>query len=337
MIGLQYHNKEFTTVKKYRMMNLFFLCVLLLSACGTAPDQHSPEDITLRVPFTIWPGNYPIAIAQEQGFFEKHGVKVEIVYTESYPQTYIDYASGKNNAIPISIGDLLPLLEKRPSVVVMLTDDSRGADHLLVSDDIQSVADLRGKRIGVNQGTYGDYWLRELLRANGMSITDVQWVNVVVENTLDEFPQSVDAVHSYDPYTTDALDNGGHILLTSEDTPHWQILSTFVFPTDIVEEHPEAVRGFVAAFFEGVEWFYSHSDEEVVSLVAKVLDVPVEYVWLGGDYVMTLEDNKMLMKPGTDFNSLYFTTNEYMKFLSETGRLNTAPDVDELIDPSFLP
>jgi hypothetical protein len=45
----------------------------------------------------------------------------------------------------------------------------------------------------------------------------------------------------------------------------------------------------------------------------------------------------MLLQTGTDSNSIYFTANEYVKFLGETGRLNTAPNVGELIDPSFLP
>jgi NitT/TauT family transport system substrate-binding protein len=322
----------------FRIFSTLVLVTLILSACGSAPKQHPAEDITIKVPFTIWPGNYPIAIAQEQGFFKNHGVKVEIIYAESYPQTYIDYASGKVNALGVSIGDLLPLLEKRPSTVVMIPDDSRGADHLLVADDIQSVADLKGKRVGVNQGTYGEYWVRELLKANGISTTDVQWMNVPVENGPAEFLKSVDATHSYDPYTSDTLKRGGHMLLNSENTPHWQILSTFVFPTDIVQEHPEAVRGFVAAVFEGVDWMYAHNDDEVLAAVAKQFpDVPADYFWLGGDYVITLAENKQLMSKGNDFNSLYFTAGEYVKFLAETGRLNTAPDVDALIDPSFLP
>lgn len=321
----------------FRTFSILIFVAFLLSACNVTSNQHPPEDITIRVPFTIWPGNYPIAIAQEQGFFTKHGVKVEIIYAETYPQTYIDYASGKVDALGVSIGDLLPLLEKRPSTVVMLQDDSRGADQLLAADDIQSVTDLKGKRIGVNQGTYGEYWVRELLKANGLSITDVQWVNVPVENGPAEFLTSVDAIHSYEPYTSETLQRGGHLFLTSEDTPNWQIVSTFVFPTDLVEKHPEAVRRFVAAVFEGVEWFYGHSEEEVFPVVAKAINVPTEYIWLGGDYVITLAENKQLFTKGNDFSSIYFTAGEYVKFLAETGRLNTAPDIETLFDPSYLP
>lgn len=323
-------------MKTYRILVLLAAFALLVSACG-ASDQHAPEDITLRVPFTIWPGNYPIAIAQEQGLFEKHGVSVEILYYESYPATYIDFASGKVNALGVSIGDLLPLLEKRPARVVMIPDSSEGADQLLASDDIQSVADLRGKRVGVYQGTYGEYWMRQLLASNGMSVTDVEWVNLPVESMPTDFLKTVDATHSYEPYTSEALTNGGHVLLTSENTPRWQIPSTFIFPEDIIQEHPEAVSNFLAAFFEGVDWMYAHSDEEIYSVVANQLNLPVEYIWLGGDYVLTLEDNRKLMQPGNDFDSIYFTAEEYIKYLANTSRLTVAPNLEELIDPSFLP
>jgi NitT/TauT family transport system substrate-binding protein len=148
----------------------------------------------------------------------------------------------------------------------------------------------------------------------------------------------VDAAHSYEPYTSEALNNGGRLLLTSADTSRWQIPSPFVFSEEMIKNQPEAARGFVAAFFEAVDWMYAHNDEEILAEVAKQFpDVPADYFWLGGDYVTTLADNKKLMQPGDDFNSIYFTANEYTNFLLENGILNSAPNLDELIDPAFLP
>jgi NitT/TauT family transport system substrate-binding protein len=325
-------------MKAFRFVTLLLALAITLSACGSALRQNPAEDITIRVPFTIWPGNYPIAIAQQQGFFANHGVEVEIKYYEAYPETYKDYITGNQDGLSVSMGDILPNLDKRASKIVMITDSSEGADQLLVADDIQSISDLKGKRIGVNFNTYGDYWVRQLLKDNQMKVSDVELVNIAVENMPAEFLKSVDVAHSYEPYTSEALKNGGHILLTSADTSRWQIPSPFVFSEEMVKNHPQAVRGFVAAFFEAVDWMYAHSDDEVLAEVAKQFpDVPADYFWLGGDYVTTLADNKKLMQPGDDFNSIHFTAKEYTRFLADNGILNFAPNLDDLIDSSFLP
>jgi NitT/TauT family transport system substrate-binding protein len=324
-------------MKTLRLISLLLVLSFLLIACGAGAEQPPVDDITLRVPFTIWPGNYPLAIAAHEGFFEKHGVSVEIVYYANYPETYQDYVTGDLDGLSVSIGDILPNLDKRASKTVLITDSSSGADQLLVAENIQNVSDLKGKRIGVNFNTYGDYWVRQLLKDNQILLSDVQLVNVSVETMPAAFLKSLDATHSYEPYTTEALKNGGHVLLTSADTSKWQIPSVFVFSEEMVTNHPDDVSGFVAAFFEAVDWMYAHSDEEIFTVISSQLDVPMEYLWLGGDYVLTLTDNKMLMEPGNDFNSLYYTTEMYIDFLAETGVLNSAPNVDNLIDASFLP
>ena len=62
-----------------------------------------------------------------------------------------------------------------------------------------------------------------------------------------------------------------------------------------------------------------------------------EDIWLdGGDRVFTLAESQAAMAHGTDYRSLYYTGEEYVKFLTVTGSLTSAPDLEKLIDPSFL-
>lgn len=323
-------------MKKLHFISVVLVLAFILAACGFAPDQSSAEDVTLKVAWNVWPGDYPVAIAQAQGFFAKHNVAVDVIYYPSYPEAIVDYATGKVDALNITVGDLMPLLEKRPSKLVFMADSSEGADALIVADNILSPADLRGKRIGVNQGTYGEYWVREILKKNNLSISEVQMVQLPAESVSEDFLKTVDAAHSYEPYTSEALTRGGHVLLNSSDTTRFQLPSVYVFGANLAAEHPEALRGFVAAYFEAVDWMKAHPDE-APGVIASAVGLTPEDIWFGGDYVLTLADNKMLMQPGNDFNSVYFTANEYVKFLAEAGRLNTAPNVDTLIDSSFLP
>jgi NitT/TauT family transport system substrate-binding protein len=319
-------NKNF-----FRLSSFLVLLTLILSACGGAAS--APKRPPLKVAWSVWPGSYPLAIAQTQGFFAKHGVQVEIVYYPNYVESYVDYATGKVDGLNIALGDLLPLIEKRESKVVLVADTSEGIDEIVALDEIVSPADLKGKRIGVNLGTYGEFFVRKYLQENNIAVTDVTLVNAPVESSADFFPSQVDAIHSYYPYSADAMKRGGHDLATSADVDPLTAPSVFAFAADVVKERPEDIRAFVAAYFEAVDWMYAH-ESEIPAAVAQAVNLKPEDIFMGGDRVWKLAENQTAMTPGT--GTIYAITNEYIDFLVKAGRLTTKPNLDELFDASFL-
>lgn len=64
-------------MKHFGFISVVMIVTFLMAACGAAavPASTNPP---LRIAVNLWPGLYPAAIAQEQGFFEKHNVPVEI-------------------------------------------------------------------------------------------------------------------------------------------------------------------------------------------------------------------------------------------------------------------
>lgn len=303
-----------------------------LAACGTAPAAQRPP---LTVSWTIWPGYYPLAIAQQQGLFEKHGVAVNIIVYDSYTTAYTDYASGKLDGSEMVLGDLLLLLDKRDSKAIMVTDTSEGGDQVVATDAIQTVADMKGKRIGVHLGTYGELFIRKMLAANGLALADVTLVNINPEDIPATFPEKIDAGHSFEPFTSAAVTKGGHVVFTSAETPGL-IPNVFAFTTQVVQQRPDDIRAFVAAWFEAVDWMNAHLDE-VPAVVAQATGLKPEDIWLdGGDRVYTLAESQAAMTHGTDYRSLYFTGEEYVKFLTITGGLTKAVDLETLIDPLFV-
>src|SRR5215510_11656408 len=158
-------------MKTYRFVSILVVIVFLLAACGSpaAPVVKTP----LRIAVNLWPGLYPAAIAQEQGFFAKHNVQVEIHYYESYPDTYADLVVGKVDGLSAIVGDMVLIDNQTKLKFVFPVDASDGADVFIVGPDIQSAADLKGRRIGVGFGTYGELYVRTLLQQNAISLSDV--------------------------------------------------------------------------------------------------------------------------------------------------------------------
>jgi len=318
-------------MKAYRFFSILVVAAFVLTACG-APTESAKTPI--RIAVNLWPGLYPAAIAQEEGFFAKHNVPVEIHYYESYPQTYADLVAGKVDGLSAIVGDMLLINNQSNLKFVFPVDASDGADVFIVGADVQSAADLKGKRLGSGFGTYGELYVRTLLEQNGISMTDVTMVNSPAENAVAAFPSQVDAIHTYEPYASETLEKGGHILSTSSETPNL-MLGAMTFPATFVQNRPEDIQAFTDAWFEAVDWMYANP-EQVPAVVAKAFGIPVDYVWFGGDKVFTRAEAEALMQPGNDFSSAYFVTQQYIDFLVTSGSLSTKPNLDELIDPSFL-
>jgi NitT/TauT family transport system substrate-binding protein len=213
-------------------------------------------------------------------------------------------------------------------------DASDGADVVITGADIKSASDLKGKRIGVSFGTYGELFVRTFLKQNGIAVTDVTLVNIPPESAAKAFPSQVDAIHTYEPYASETLKNGGHALFDSSQTPNL-MLGAMTIPTKLIKERPQDIQAFTEAWFEAVDWMYANPDK-VPAVVAKAFGLKPEDIWSGGDKVFTRAEAKALLKPGNDFSSAYFITQTYVDFLATSGALSTKPKPENLIDPSFL-
>ncbi len=310
---------------------ILLIVILLLSACG-APAK--PASGPLRIAVNLWPSLYPAAIAQEQGFFAKHNVKVELVYYNSYPDTYADLVANKVDGVSAVVGDLLLISSQKNISFIFPPDASDGADEVIVGEKIKSAADLKGKRIGVKFGTYGELFVRTFLQQNGIAITDVTLLNISPEDAAKAFPSEVDAIHTYEPFASDTRNKGGHVLFTSHETPNL-MLGVMAMPTRLIQDRPQDVQAFTDAWFEAVDWMYANPDK-VPAVVAKAFGVKPEDVWFGGDKVFTRAEAKALMQPGNDSSSAYFITQTYVDFFVTSGVLTIKPRPEDLINPSFL-
>ncbi len=320
-------------MKTYRIFATLIVITLILTACGSAaPAAKNPP---LKVGWSLWPGWYPLVIAQEKGFFEKHGVEVELTLYSFYTQAAAELDSGKKDAVGLVAGDALPLSESGEAKIVLITDNSDGGDTIMASSEVTSPADLRGKRIGVSLGTFGEVLVREMLKRHNVSVGDVTFVDIPPENLPAELGKTVDAGHTYEPFSSEATQRGYHAVFSSADTPGL-IPDVFVFNSQVTAERPEDVRAFIAAFFEAQAWWLANPDEANL-LIAQATGQKPEDISADGIKLFTAADNAAAFTTGETTSSIFFTTQLYLDFQLLTGRLSVVPDLNQLLDGSFLP
>lgn len=304
----------------------------LTPACSTAP---TPEEKTpLRVGWFLWPGWYPIVIAKEKGFFDKHGVAVEPILYSVYTDIFSDFAAAKLDA---AHGGLYELLKSNvPNMkVVLVTDNSDGAEGLVVTPDIKTPADLAGKRIGIQGALSGsEFIITTLLRRHGLSRDALTLIDVGPEIILETMPERIQGGYTWEPFLSKAIDKGYTVLFTTADTPG-MIPDVIAFQGAVVRKRPEDVQNFVNAWFEAQEYWLANRAEGD-AIIAKATGQNPEDISLEGCRFFTRRDNQKAFQKDDSPLSLYTTGAKQIEFFTSVGDASQIPDLEKTLYPVFV-
>ncbi|MBA3530899.1 MAG: ABC transporter substrate-binding protein [Ardenticatenales bacterium] len=325
------------TWRLVRFLVPILILLLALAACATAATPTpQPAKPPLTFAYDLWPGYYPVLIANEKGFFTEAGVQVNAIKPEDTDSMMTDFNAGKYDGIAIALGDIVGLTQINPDIrVIFISDESAGGDAVVASADIQEVEDLRGQRLSVNLGGFAELFVTTMLEEHGLTPNDVTLVDTDAAEVPGRLSSGdIQAGHTWEPYVAQAVDEGSHVLFTSAQTPGL-IPDAIAFRGETVRERPEEVRAFVQGWFRAVD-YWKANPEEGTALAAKALNIAPEEISLEGIRLLTLSDNQSLFQPGETTASLYHTAQLYVDFFARIGTIRTPPKLDELLDPSFL-
>jgi NitT/TauT family transport system substrate-binding protein len=322
----------------YKLIALIIVLTMMLSACGSSGQVNpSSGPVTVRFAYDYWPGYYPALIANQKKFYEDENIKLQAIKPENTDALMADFLAGKYDAIAVSLGDVIVLTQSNDDfVVVMSSDESAGGDAVLVNPSIKSIAELKGKKIGTNIGGFGEVFITTVLKSNNIQPSEVTFVNMDASEGPSKLKQNeLDAVHTWEPYVSEAKGNGAKVLFSSADTPGL-IIDVIVFRGAFAREHPEAVKGFVNGWFKAVDYWLLNNDDGNAA-AAKELNINPSEISLEGIKLQTLENNKVLFTPGNTSESLYYTTGVFTDFFINKGSLREAPDINKLLTSQYLP
>ena len=186
----------------------FAIAVLMLILLGlTAMPARAAAP--LKIAYSDWPGWVAWEVAIQKGFFKDAGVDVQFVWLEYGPS--IDaFTAGKVDAVTIVSGDaLVSGAGGKPSTAIVLTDFSEGNDMIVGKPGINSIKDLKGQKVGVEQNLVEHLLLLKALEANGMTDADITLVNVPTNDTPQTlFTGKVAAIGAWYPSVGAGLEAG---------------------------------------------------------------------------------------------------------------------------------
>jgi NitT/TauT family transport system substrate-binding protein len=260
-------------------MFVLILSALIVSACAPAKPA---EVITLKIALLPIIDTLPMFVAQQEGLFEKHGVKVEFVPVASAPDRDALIASKQaDGMINETISSFMFNKESvQVQVVRYALRPAEGAGHFFIlasgQSGITTPDQLKGVEIGVSQGTIIEYVTDRLLEAQGFTQDEIKTIAVpkIPDRMALLASGELKAGVLPDPLGGLAVQQGAVIVLDDSVYPQYGF-SVITFRNEVIAAHPEAIKAFLAAI------------EEAVKLVNAD----------AGKYTSVLSDNKIVPPP----------------------------------------
>src|SRR5262249_31954962 len=146
---------------------------------------------------------------------------IRFVEYGSASQQIAAYRNRAIEAVCLTLDEVLVLAEdeERPAVVLVM-DTSRGADVLLGRGPVRTMADLRGRRVGVDNMAVEACLLSRARETAGLAASEIELVALELPEMERAFrEQRDDAVVTAEPVRSRLLAEGATILFDSSRIP----------------------------------------------------------------------------------------------------------------------
>jgi NitT/TauT family transport system substrate-binding protein len=305
----------------------------------TAPAPAVASSAPISIGYSDWPGWVAWDIVEQQGFFKKHGANVKLVWFPNYSDSLNALAAGQVDSNCQTWGDSMgPLAQGVPLKAVLVNDNSFGNDAMIAKPGIASVKDLKGKKVATELGTVDHFLMLKALEANGMAESDVQFVNIKVQDCpAAMLAGKIDAAVVWEPSRSKILQDmkGSKSVFDSSSIPGL-IPDLLVMKSDIVEKQPEEIQKIVDAWYDAMDWWKAHPDD-AVKIMAKRTDSPVDFYkgFIKGTRIFSASEAMASMTRSDKVTSLYKSGDEVAQFLLKAKQIPQVPDYAAAIDSQF--
>ena len=254
-----------------RVLALASAMALAISSFACGAVTVSAEEGNREVHLAIQPSCafVPLVIARESGWIDEamSEIGVDVVWTdfESGPPMNESFAAGQQDIGVIGDVPAVSAIVAGQDNVYIASAEGGPSYGMLVADDsgIESIEDLKGKKIGLTIGSTAQNLTEKLLSSVDLDYnTDVEVINISTGDAQVVLTNGdVDAVVIWEPNVSrlDAMD-GIHLLADGGDVGFPGMNVVFARKA-FVDENPDIVKAYLEQYWRATKAYEENPDE----------------------------------------------------------------------------
>lgn len=318
---------KFLIREKLLLLSLLGIMVML-GGCAGNPRTTLPEKPkAINITYVKAPLNVPSIVEKKMGVFEKEFGKDNIAITfpeitagpkqtEAMAAGAVDFAHclGGTPAILAAANGvdlkIIGIYSRAPKAFVLLAKNGK----------LQSVKDLKGKKVAGPKGTVLHQLLLTALEKNGLKADDVEFIAMDILGAVAALMNgSVDAALAAGPDAVKAELAGARIITTGEGLVEATIVTAV--RGEFLRQHPDLVKRFMQVHRSALE-YVKKNQEEALALTATETGLTIEMV----KRMYPWYDFDAGVRPA-DIQELKVT----QEFLIKNGMLNKNVKIEDII------
>jgi NitT/TauT family transport system substrate-binding protein len=276
----------------------------------------------------------PADVGVEAGIFKKHGLDVEISNFGGDAKL-LQALAADGIDIALGGGPTLAFVEKgTPMLGIAALADAPGTIMMVVRKDgpVKTEDDLKGRTVSVSTAGSLTFWLaKELSRSKGWGNDGIKVapLGTAAAQIAALKTGQIDGVVTETSSIFRVEEEGvGRILVRfGERIKDFHVHAAFA-SRKLMDSNPEAVRAFLAGWFETIRYMKDHK-EQTVEIAARTTDAPKSVTERNYDEIMPVFSQDGRFKP----KALEVLAGSFV----EMGLLPQKPDMSKLYTEQFLP
>lgn len=245
--------------------------VVAVSACGSNAGTTASKEIHLDYAYYS-----PLSlVVRDQHLLENRGYNVTWVLSagsnkanEGLRSKALDVGSTAGSAALVARANGSPI-----KAVDLYAGGEWTALVVTKNSPINSVADLKGKKVAVTKGTDPYFFLLQSLAAAGLSPSDIEIVNLQHADGKTALERgNVDAWSGLEPFIAETIQQQGSRFIYRN--PSFNSYGFLDAREDFIANHPEALQAVVNSYEEARKWAKAHPDQ-LAALLASQASIPL--------------------------------------------------------------
>ncbi len=325
-----FFNRFYYMLSRTNKLYIILLIAILSFSGYLFFSNNTVPTLPLRTGISPWPGYETLFLARSLGYLENSSIRL----VELPSATEVMHAF-RNEALEIAtltLDETVTLLSMGVKLkVVAVMGISSGTDALLAQPQYQSLQDLKGKRIGVENTAVGSTVLESALEKAGMNLSDFVLVSLTKNKHSQAYTEKkIDAVVTFEPVKSDLISQGALSLFDSSLAPG-RIVNVLVVRPSILEAQTGTICSLVKAQIKALSYFKTHFRKSA-RLMAPRLQLDPEYFLKSfqGIILPDFLENRKLLSPSDA--SLVASAKQLVELMLNYGFLKERLGIESFID-----